>query len=354
MSGRVKKRQEDYLGMFNFTKGVMMVIIMLLHALMDNVGNYTLNAEDFRWFSVQFIGCASVPMFFLLCGYTIKRKSRKACILAQKVILKPYAIVILAVFLVSMLSTFLQHGDKYDYLGVFKYNVFPYFLGLNACTFLGVYVHGIGAIWFFLVFVLGSIVLNEILQIGDMFSQVVILCTMSILGVGIGVGSGLPFYFPQVLICTGYMYAGMLCKKYDIFNRDIPKGIWGLLAAGWLYMTKYGNIIVADNLWKNGVSDLIASYGAGLCMLVGLQKLNRFEGRVSERIRWIGRHSMWICCAHTVFQIAIPWNAFMGKITESLILGTLIEFGIHFAAAISTCCVINVIQKHKRRKRKIH
>ena len=280
MKAQAKIRQENYPGMFNLTKGILMLVVMASHALMYTVGVYHVNQDRPIMFWIRFITYASMPAFFMICGYTIKKKPRKACIKAQKVLLKPYALVTVSVFVVSMVPIFMAHGRKRAYWDVFLRKVFPYFLGLNGRPFFEIKNDGIGALWFFLAYVLGSIVLNEILWVEDRFSQIVILTAMALISVEIGSEAAYPFYIPEVLICTGYMYAGMLCKKYDIFNREIPLATWGLIVAGWLYMTKYSEIFIASNSWKNGMSDVLLSYGAGLGMLVAFQKLNLIQGGI--------------------------------------------------------------------------
>lgn len=353
MGERVRTRQENYPGMFNLTKGIMMLVVMAGHSMMNNRWTFSMNMENPLLFWIQLVTCASMPMFFMLCGYTVKKKPRKACIKAQKVLLKPYFLVAAGVFVVSMGCVWLDHGGKRAYWDTFLRKVFPYFLGLGGKPFYGIQNDGIGAIWFFVAYVLCSIVLNEILGLEDMFSQVVVLAAMAIAGIEMGSETAYVFYLPQVLICTGYMYAGMLCKKYDIFNRNVPVMIWALMVAGWLYMVKYSWIMVASNVWEKGMTDVLLSYGAGLCMLVAFQKLNWIQGGVSNWIRWIGRHAMYICCIHSVTQIAIPWTDWMPRITHSFKAAALAEFAIHLGIAVAGCYLIEHYQKWKKHKRKV-
>ena len=110
---------------------------------------------------------------------------------------------------------------------------------------------------------------------------------------------------------------------------------------------------MADNYWKCGLADWIMSFGAGLCLLVGLQQLNRFEGQMSEKIRWIGKHAMWICCIHSVSQIAIPWNQILSRISPVPVVGMLVEFALHFGLAVSICILIEKIKRSQKKRRRI-
>lgn len=344
--------QKNYPGMFNLTKGLMMIAIMMMHAVTDGLFGYGLNVESKKLFLLQFFAYGSMAMFFMLCGYTAKKKSWKVCMRAQKAIIRPYCTVAGAVLAVSLVSVFVVHGHGSDYFSAIQYNFFPYLLGLSAGTFMGIPVHGIGAIWFFVVYVLDSIILNALLRIKKVWAQIGILIVMAFVGVRIGTGILIPFYLPQALIGAGYMYAGMWCKKLDIFNREIPKWVWMLLMSGWFFMSVNGNINMADNYWKCGMADWLMSFGAGLCLLVGLQSLNYLEGRISEKIRWIGRHAMWICCIHSVSQIAIPWNQILKKISSQPAVGMMVEFILYFVLAVGGCYLLEGIKRRQRKKHK--
>lgn len=341
--------QKNYPGMFNLTKGLMMIAIMMMHAVTDGLFGYGLNIQSMKLFPLKILGYGSMPMFFMLCGYTTKKKSWKACFKSQKVIIKPYCMVAGFVLVISLISVYLAQGNYQDYLQIVKYNFFPYLLAISAGTFMGIDSHGIGAIWFFVAFVLDTIILNALLRLEKIWLQIGILISMAIAGIYIGRGVLLPFYLPQVLVGAGYMYAGICCKKMNIFNKKIHPAIWGGLAAGWIYMSWKGNVNMADNYWQCGMLDWAMSFGAGLCLLVGLQQLNIFEGKLFERIRWIGRHTMWICCIHSVFQIAIPWNQLMQRISPWPIVSILVEFIVYIGGAVGICFILEKM-KHNRKK----
>lgn len=345
--------QRNYPGMFNLTKGLMMIAIMMMHAITDGLFGYGLNVQSAKLYPLQVMGYGSMAMFFMLCGYTVKKKSWKACLRAQKAIIRPYCIVAVSVLVISLFGVCLAQGSASDYLETVRYNFFPYLLGLSAGIFMGIPSHGIGAIWFFVVFVLNTLILNAVLRFEKTWMQIGLLVVMAVAGIHIGTDILMPFYLPQVLVGAGYMYAGIWCKKLDIFNRKIHPVIWILLTAGWLYMSWKGNINMADNYWKCGLADWIMSFGAGLCLLVGLQQLNRFEGQMSEKIRWIGKHAMWICCIHSVSQIAIPWNQILSRISPMPVVGMLVEFALHFGLAVSICILIEKIKRSQKKRRRI-
>ena len=120
--------QKNYPGMFNLTKGLMMIAIMMMHAVTDGLFGYGLNIQSMKLFPLKILGYGSMPMFFMLCGYTTKKKSWKACFKSQKVIIKPYCMVAGFVLVISLISVYLVQGNYQDYLQIVRYNFFPYLL----------------------------------------------------------------------------------------------------------------------------------------------------------------------------------------------------------------------------------
>ena len=80
-----------------------------------------------------------------------------------------------------------------------------------------------------------------------------------------------------------------------------------------------------------------------------VNKRVRGFGKLFEKIRWIGRHTMWICCIHSVFQIAIPWNQLMQRISPWPIVSILVEFIVYIGGAVGICFILEKM-KHNRKK----
>ena len=56
--------QKNYPGMFNLTKGLMMIAIMMMHAVTDGLFGYGLNIQSMKLFPLKILGYGSMPMFF--------------------------------------------------------------------------------------------------------------------------------------------------------------------------------------------------------------------------------------------------------------------------------------------------
>ena len=64
--------QKNYPGMFNLTKGLMMIAIMMMHAVTDGLFGYGLNIQSMKLFPLKILGYGSMPMF--LCCVDIQPK----------------------------------------------------------------------------------------------------------------------------------------------------------------------------------------------------------------------------------------------------------------------------------------
>lgn len=83
--------------------------------------------------------------------------------------------------------------------------------------------------------------------------------------------------------------------------------------------------------------------GGGLLLLL-LLKLNRFQGRISDSIRWLGRQAFNFCCIHTVFYVVIPWDKVAAHFGNA---STLITIVVYAVTGIGGGWVVEKIQ-HRR------
>lgn len=271
----------------------------------------------------------------------------KTCLKNQmNYFLKPYLYVILAVAGATLVKKIITNGSVLEGL---RFQVLPYLLGFcpGEREFLGIYMDSIGPIWFFLVFTLASILLNAVMQEKELYIQCTIIAMLGIAGVFLK-SIILPYCIIQTMICSGYMFCGMLMKKYKFLEKQLP-GYFILGAIAFcLWIGTYGNVEISQNVWELGTSDLIVSYIAGLVLFKGFMKLNCIQGAISEKVRWMGRHALWICCIHTVFYTVVPWDKIAVHLADKKLLGFLIEFVLQMGLTIGIChLILLTIQRRK-------
>lgn len=341
------------IGMFNVYKGVLMFIILLGHSITtyfhyweyDILSNPLIMALGL--FGKIFIyGIA--PSFFMLCGYGVRKMPVLNTARHQaKYFLKPYFLVAAVTVILILAKTIVAGGSIGESL---RYYGLPYLLAYcpGERPFLGVEMSSIGPIWFFVTFFFSTILLNVVLKEDRMWIQIALLVMVAAIGVTLRYVT-LPFCFQQTLICTGYMYVGWLMKKKKLLAEKIPLYFLILSLVFILGISLKGNVEVSQNVWEQGLTDLVASYFAGfLLLLVGYQA-GRFRGRVASWLAWMGQNALYICCIHTVAYTILPWDQLAAVFAEQKILGACLEMLIHFIIAVGGTMLLNAYLR-KRRK----
>ena len=348
----------NYIGMFDLTKGIIMIGIILLHCINDyfNVLLYDGSGNIIVQLLLSLLTISrygSVPMLFMICGYGIRRQSVKKSIKSNiKLFIIPYFCVIVAMILCVVLKWCIDGGSLRWRL---IYNVMPFFLGLHPGSHLLKGSFGqIGPVWFFFTYIFASIYLNWVLQEKQIWIQILILAVGTAAAL-ILIGSPLPFCLQQIAICAGFMYVGMQLKRGKILQQKFP--VFALLLVYLLctFSTTVGGWAeIGNNIYLIGGADLITAYLAGIVLLWLHQKLDVLQGVLADGLRWIGRHMMWLCCIHTVSYLMGPWDTMAVYFEDSPLVGLLLEIAISFCYAFSVCFLLEAVVKkllNFRRKR---
>jgi len=334
----------NYIGMFDLTKGVVMIGIILLHCINDYFNVLAYDGGDS--IAVQLLlspltisRYGSVPMLFMICGYNLRKQPVKNSIKNNiKLFIIPYLCVIVAIALCVVIKWSVAGGALGSHL---TSQVLPFFLGYHPGQhLLNGSLNQIGPVWFFLTYTFASIYLNLVLQEKQTWIQVLILITGTAIGL-IFTGTALPFCMQQIAICAGFMYVGMYLKRGKIFQQKFP--LIPLLLAYFLcsLSTELGGCAeIGNNVYILGGVDLIAAYLAGIVLLCLHQRLNVLQGVLADGLRWVGRHMMWFCCVHTVAYLMGPWDQLVTYFADTPALGLLLEIAINFIYAFVTCFLL--------------
>lgn len=349
----------NYIGMFDLTKGMIMIGIILLHCINDyfNVLQYDGSGNLAVQLLLSLLTISrygSVPMLFMICGYGIRRQSVKKSVKSNiKLFLIPYFCVIVAMLLCVVLKWCIAGGSlRWGLI----HNVLPFFLGLHPGTHLlkGSFSQ-IGPVWFFFTYIFASIYLNWVLQEKQTWMQILILAVGTAAALML-IGSPLPFCLQQIAICAGFMYVGMQLKRGKIIQQKFP--VYALLLVYLLctFSTTLGGWAeIGNNIYLLGGADLITAYLAGIVLLWLHQKLDVLQGVLADGLRWVGRHMMWLCCIHTVSYLMGPWDTLAAYFEDSPLVGLLLEIVISFGYAFAACFLLEAVVKklmYFRKKRR--
>lgn len=352
---------KNRIGMFDLTKGILMVGIIFGHCANDYLNLLLYNGGNndlvrLLMSPLTLLRYGIVPMLFLSCGYGIRKQSVKKSIKNNLgMFWIPYVAVTLTILLLVLSKQVLLGGVLKQRL---FYQVLPFLLGLHPGQHrLGNVMEQIGPIWFFLTYTLGCIYINFVLQEKQTWVQVLLIGSGNIVALML-TNVIVPFCFQQVLICSGYMYAGMWMKKGKVLEKKPPVYLliltWVLCTVGTL---AGGLVEIGSNFYRLGAMDLALSYLAGIVLLSLFQRIDLLQGKISEALRWIGRHMMWFCCFHTISYLMVPWKAIGMWFGEWKMAGFLFEFITSFLYAVTGCCVLDKVIKivlYKKRKKEMN
>lgn len=300
-----------YPGMFDLPKGLFMLLVFLGHAVIMNydVWNFPLSPLIRRkvigvLYNVLFGG--SIPMLFLCCGYTWRKRSMRKAIKTQfSTIFMPYAVTGIFILILVLLSWLLIGGNLLTDL---QHTFLPVLLGFcPSGHFLGLELGASGPLWCVVTFFLAGIILNAILQEKETWIQVCLVLILACIGLLIQVS--LPFCIRQSLICTGYMYCGWLMKKSNFLTRQIPVYCIAAIAVFGFGVIGLDYFDMSSISFRNGLVDILGGLAAGTIVLITVLNANRWESRILSAIRWMGRECFLLCCIHTVFAL-LPTTLF--------------------------------------------
>jgi len=338
----------NYIGMFDLTKGVLMIEIILMHCINDYVNLIMYNGGEnvlvqLLLSPLTMLRYGSVPMLFMICGYGIRRQRIKNSIkTSMKLFHFPYLCVMIAVLVCTLIKWVLFGGPLLTRL---LRQVLPFLFGFHPGAHLVSNSFAqIGPVWFFFTYTFASIYLNLILHEKRKWVQASILAVGTVVAL-ILIGIPLPFCLQQILICSGFMFVGMQLKNGKVPQQKLPIYLVVIVYLLCTVSTGLGGLAeIGNNTYRYGGMDLMIAYLAGIVMLCVHQRLNVLQGVIADGLRWVGRHMMWICCIHTVSYLVVPWEKVAVRFGT---LGLLIEIVFSFVFAIVGCVLMEAVMKKR-------
>ena len=342
------------IGMFDLAKGILMLAIIIGHAVTDffHYWEYSFRVNvglAFLGSLISVLMYGLIPMFYMICGYGFRKTTMNQSIKNQfRYFWKPYVIVVIATTMIVIVKKLITAGDVLEGL---QYQVLPYFFAFcpGGRELFGIYMDSIGPIWFFWVFVTAGILLNVVLQEKQLWVQCVLVSALGFVGVNMR-DMILPLCIQQTMICCGYMFIGWVMKKQGFLDKRFPAYLMILLMIFCIAeMLLGGNIEISQNVYANGMSDLVMSYGMGILFFYVFSNFSNLSGVFSEKVRWIGRNTLYFCCVHTVAYTVIPWEKLATSLQDQRVWGIVLELILQLMIAVVGCVIILKIQEKVRR-----
>lgn len=329
------------LGMFQPAKGFFMLLIIQCH-------NFGILGKH-PHFSVQtlqtnpvlglalfildfFFSNTLIPCFFMICGYSIRRRPLRYLIKGTPLyLLKAYLITSVICICLNTLKAIVRGYDVSEYFitECLSFILMPQL----KMEFLGHTAYGIGAIWFVYVLAIDSILLNQILALKSRWSQAAVCVLLAVIGMALR-QYNVPFFILQSCICCSFMYIGHLISQYKLLTKKIPLVFVVFPLLFWVFLFVRCNFYVDiyANFYSDGMVDLIAIWLLGYHMLYAAAYLGQRSGKLIDFLSWMGQYSFVLCCIHHVENRVLLWKEAVAFVTQNLT----IQF---FAALILRICL---------------
>lgn len=351
---RIKR---DFIGMFDGIKGILMLIIVLIHhvTFASAVENGDV-IDGLMWFfrySVSLIG-----LFFICAGYSaVPAKNFKEYVTKQaKVLLTPYFLVmIVCVLLVSVLSVcqgrFRIQEISTRVLAFLYGSIHPFEL------FGQIWVAAVVAMWFLPTLFLGNVLQQLFLRISN--RKLAQVCIWVLVAAAAALPSAeevpVPWFLVQGCTALGFLEIGRLLKQYKLlFKKPNP---WVLVAVTllWVWLHWKSEANVASNIWKLWMLDYIGGAAFAVILLQLYLASGLAAARLMEPVAYIGRHSLYFLCIHGTELLVFPWVA---ELRPNLLLLPLpvgvticLLFLARVTASVVGCMILVRIQNYLWRKK---
>lgn len=338
-------------GMFDIPKGILMLLIVLGHSVVEYVRYWEYEFAVHWWYPLFFplliFVYGFIPMFFMMSGYGFRKQSMKRCIQDRvKYLLKPYAYTGLIVLVLAVLKIVVK-GDSV-FRALTQYGV-PFLIGLcPGNTQLGnIYLGSIGPMWFIVVLAVAWIALNIIMKLEKQYLIWMVLFVLVAFAVQLPFYAFIPFCIVQSLTCICYIYVGYVLKKEKVLLRNWTKSEWIVLWLVLLCIVPFGSIEISQNMWKLGMLDYAASLIAGILFLKYCTFFSQWKGKIADFLCVLGRHSMDILCVHSIEYLVFPWKRLREWLPNNISVEIFCILIIRVGFIIMGCIIISRVRKVK-------
>lgn len=306
------------LTMFDFAKGLGMIVIILGHSAEDVVViNDFLPKVNSACFGIIVIGMmySLMAMFFIASGYGFRKSDiRTGAGMQLKYLLSPYWKVALGVTVVCLFRVWLDVTFNTKDLA---FKVLPFALfSAHDGSVMGVDIGSIGPIWYGTSLCFGWIILSLIFQKDSELIHFIGVAICAVIGFILSRFDMHLFCLTQIFASIPLIYAGYLIRKNKVWTKEtgLKRIVYIVLAV--LFFT--GALVngtpfsMAVNNWGNNlILAVLVSVLGGFLMLRIMLSFNKLIKEKAKFIKKLGRESYHVFYIHTFEYIAIPWKQIM-------------------------------------------
>lgn len=272
------------------TKGLAILCVILGHMGGINIAGI----------SPHFVYAFHLPAFFILSGYTLKRKELDIDYINRKFdrLMNPYFLTCFAIMIMDIFNSLFIYDKRtiMDITGIVSKNIVRSFWESGAITeFAGIETGSrIGAIWFLPAIFFAQIIVQWILnQSNSARMHWGMTGCIALVGYISSQFIWLPFSMQSAMTASLFIMAGYYSKKYDVIHKLKWKYyILAILVFIIGIKKQYAVGVVANSYPDLIFTPILAVAGSILLIRLGMF----FEN--NKMLCWSGKNSLLILCAH--------------------------------------------------------
>lgn len=312
------------LTMFDFIKGIGILLVLLRHSIAWEVGN------TWGW---RILMSVLMPIFFITSGFWMKKQKLKKGLTGNcRLLLKPYAITLAVILSIGFAHRLIQNNLQ-EWIELF---LIPSVLVKSGAD------TRIGAMWFVFALFIGWSLYYLLINIKSEKIQGIAVLILGIFG-GLSMAWELPFQISQGCAAAFWVYAGFRIKKGKLFEIKLPwyayvgMGIWWALSVVW------GSMDLAFYDVKYGIFSIVGSLCGSFLVIKVFIQLNLIENPIvigcMDKVRFIGRYTMWILCIHSIESAIVPWKILFRFVDQNTWMGCAVQL-VCRTVLILVCCIV--------------
>lgn len=328
----MEKKTNVNMVMFDFIKGLAMIAVVLIHSG---------SVAAFDTYPIVLIRSVVVAVFFMASGFWLRKRKLKTGIRqAAEQILIPYGVTLSVILVIGFIHRLLTNNLG-NFLELFLYPVLKRGAGPRT-----------GALWFLIATFWTWCMYYLLMRVKDARIRIGLVVLGGIIGMGLLPLHDYTYILPQSLLMLPYVYAGYYIREKGLFDKKVPAWLLILLSIPAVVIAFFGKIDVIVDVADFGIFNIAAQILFGFTLIYLTLLINRKQWKWTEGIMYIGRHSLWVLCIHSVEMSVFPWDILWHFVDQSSAIGIFMHFIIRFAGILIGCYVLRKVQSilHKRKK----
>lgn len=329
----MEKKSNVNMVMFDFVKGLAMLAVVFVHSG---------TVADVDTYPIVLIRSVVVAVFFMASGFWLrKRKLKTGVRLAARQLLVPYGITLAIIMAVGFLHRLVTNNLS-NYVELFLMPVLKRGAGPRT-----------GALWFLLAMFWTWCMYYLLMKLKDERVRIAVVAAAAILGLALLPLHDYTYLLPQALVMLPYIYGGYWIREKGLFDKKVPLWLLFAMSVPALVIAAFGKIDVIMDVADFGLLNIAVQLLFGFAVIYLSLFINQKDWKWPEWIMYIGRHSLWILCIHSIEMSVFPWDILWKFVDPGSVIGILAHFVIRFTGIMVGCFALRKGQSllHKWKKK---